>query len=346
MNLAGRRIVLGVTGGIAAYKAIEVCRRLVDAGAHVIPVMTAGASRFVGATTLSALASEPVKTRLWDDPETPIPHTKLGQSADLVLVAPATARIIAAYRAGLSTDLLTNVLLATRAPVMICPAMHTEMWEHPATVANVATLRARGIHVLEPDSGRLTGTDSGPGRLRQPARPGVGTGQATDRGRQHDRSAAAEGGHVVLGGRVQPHLGVHRRGHDDRAARGQQRAGQQVVGEAGRRPGEQVGCGGGDDHQVGLLADPHVRDLVDVVPDLGRDRVPGQGRPGRGSDELQRSTGRHDADVVAALGEPPEQVGHLVGRDPAPDAEHHSRAVGGHGGVRRPTGRQAWSIFS
>ena len=98
--LAGKRIVLGVTGGIAAYKAVEICRRLVDAGAHVIPVMTAGGERFIGATTLSALASEPVKTRLWDDPDTPIPHTKLGQSADLVLVAPATARIIAAYRAG------------------------------------------------------------------------------------------------------------------------------------------------------------------------------------------------------------------------------------------------------
>ncbi len=166
--LAGKRIVLGVTGGIAAYKAVEVCRRLVDAGAHVVPVMTAGAERFLGATTLSALASEPVKTRLWDDPETPIPHTKLGQSADLVLVAPATARVIAAYRAGLSTDLLTNVLLATRAPVMICPAMHTEMWEHPAVVDNIATLRSRGVHVVEPESGRLAGGDSGQGRLASP----------------------------------------------------------------------------------------------------------------------------------------------------------------------------------
>ena len=106
--------------------------------------MTDGAEHFLGATTLSALASEPVRTRLWDDPETPIPHTKLGQNADLILVAPATARLIGAYRAGLSTDLLTNVLLATRAPVMICPAMHTEMWEHPAVVDNIATLRASG----------------------------------------------------------------------------------------------------------------------------------------------------------------------------------------------------------
>ncbi|HUF97513.1 MAG TPA: bifunctional phosphopantothenoylcysteine decarboxylase/phosphopantothenate--cysteine ligase CoaBC [Ilumatobacter sp.] len=167
--LEGKRIVLGVTGGIAAYKSVEISRRLVDAGAHVVPVMTKGAERFLGATTLSALASEPVRTRLWDDPETPIPHTKLGQNADLVLVAPATARLIGAYRAGLSTDLLTNVLLATRAPVMLCPAMHTEMWEHPAVVDNIATLRARGVHIVDPESGRLAGGDSGAGRLASPA---------------------------------------------------------------------------------------------------------------------------------------------------------------------------------
>jgi phosphopantothenoylcysteine decarboxylase/phosphopantothenate--cysteine ligase len=167
--LEGKRIVLGVTGGIAAYKAVEVCRRLVDAGAHVMPVMTAAASRFIGETTLSALASEPVRTRLWDDPDTPIPHTKLGQSADLIVVVPATARILSAYATGLATDLLTNVLLATRAPVIVCPAMHTEMWEHPAVAANLATLRSRGVHVVEPESGRLAGGDSGAGRLAAPA---------------------------------------------------------------------------------------------------------------------------------------------------------------------------------
>ena len=166
--LAGKRIVLGVTGGIAAYKAVEICRRLVDAGAHVMPVMTDGAQRFLGATTLSALASEPVRTRLWDDPDTPIPHTKLGQAADLILVAPATARLIAAYRIGLSTDLLTNVLLATRAPVMLCPAMHTEMWEHPSVVENISILRARGVHIVDPEHGRLAGGDSGAGRLASP----------------------------------------------------------------------------------------------------------------------------------------------------------------------------------
>jgi phosphopantothenoylcysteine decarboxylase/phosphopantothenate--cysteine ligase len=167
--LAGKRIVLGVTGGIAAYKAVEVCRRLVDAGAHVIPVMTKGAEHFLGVTTLSALASEPVQTSLWDE-ATPIPHTKLGQSADLVLVVPATARLIGAYAAGLSTDLLTSVLLATRCPVVVCPAMHTEMWEHPAVSDNIATLRRRGVHIVEPDEGRLAGGDSGNGRLATPQR--------------------------------------------------------------------------------------------------------------------------------------------------------------------------------
>ena len=167
--LTGKCIVLGVTGGIAAYKSVDVCRRLVDAGAHVIPVMTTGAQRFLGATTLSALASEPVHTSLWDE-DTPIPHTKLGQSADLVLIVPATARLIGAYAGGLSTDLLSNVLLATRAPVIVCPAMHTEMWEHPAVIDNIATLRRRGVHIVEPDEGRLAGGDSGKGRLASPER--------------------------------------------------------------------------------------------------------------------------------------------------------------------------------
>jgi phosphopantothenoylcysteine decarboxylase / phosphopantothenate---cysteine ligase len=165
--LHGRRIVLGVSGGIAAYKSVEVCRRLVDAGAHVIPVMTAGAKHFLGETTLSALASEPVQTSLWDESH-PIPHTSLGQTADLVLVAPATARVLGAYAAGLSTDLLTNTLLATRAPVVVCPAMHTEMWEHPAVADNIAVLRRRGVVIVEPESGRLAGGDIGTGRLASP----------------------------------------------------------------------------------------------------------------------------------------------------------------------------------
>ena len=121
--LEGRRIVLGVSGGIAAYKAVELCRRLVDRGAHVVPVLTRGATRFVGETTFSALASERARTSLFHDAD-PIPHTRLGQSADLVVVAPATARVIGAYAAGISNDLLTATLLATEAPVVVCPAMH------------------------------------------------------------------------------------------------------------------------------------------------------------------------------------------------------------------------------
>jgi len=168
VNLEGRRIVLGVTGGIAAYKAIEVCRRLVDAGAHVAPVLTEGATHFVGETTFSALASEPVQTSLWHE-QSPIPHTRLGQTADLVLVAPATARLLAAYTMGYSDDLLTATLIATRAPVVVCPAMHTEMWEHPAVVENLQTLRRRGVHVVEPAVGRLAGGDVGTVRLAEPS---------------------------------------------------------------------------------------------------------------------------------------------------------------------------------
>src|SRR5690606_16104454 len=165
--LEGRRIVLGVSGGIAAYKAVEVCRRLVDRGAHVVPVLTRGATRFVGVTTFSALASEPAHTSLFDDPD-PIPHTRLGQSADLVVVAPATARVVGAYAAGISSDLLTATLLATEAPVVVCPAMHAEMWRHPAVRDNIATLARRGVRIVGPEEGRLAGGDTGAGRLASP----------------------------------------------------------------------------------------------------------------------------------------------------------------------------------
>ncbi|MGI8491490.1 MAG: bifunctional phosphopantothenoylcysteine decarboxylase/phosphopantothenate--cysteine ligase CoaBC [Acidimicrobiales bacterium] len=166
--MAGRRVVLGVSGGIAAYKAVEVCRLLMDAGAFVSPVLTADATRFVGALTFSALASEPARTGLFDGPD-PIPHTRLGQQADLVVVAPATARVLGAYAAGISSDLLVATLLATRAPVVVCPAMHTEMWEHPAVVDNLELLARRGVQVVAPGTGRLAGGDSGPGRLAEPA---------------------------------------------------------------------------------------------------------------------------------------------------------------------------------
>ncbi len=169
MNLlAGKRIVLGVSGGIAAYKAVEVCRLLVDAGAHVMPVLTGGATRFVGRATFDALASERARMSLFDE-EDPIPHTTLGQTADCVVVAPATARVIGSYAAGISSDLLTATLVATRAPVVVCPAMHTEMWEHPAVAANIATLVGRGVHIVGPESGHLAGGDEGAGRLSPPA---------------------------------------------------------------------------------------------------------------------------------------------------------------------------------
>ena len=169
MSLRGKHIVLCVSGGIAAYKAVELCRLLVDAGAHVAPVMTADAEHFIGKTTLSALASEPVHTTLWDDAN-PIPHTRLAQRADLIVVAPATARVIGSYAAGISSDFLTATLIATRAPVLVCPAMHTEMWEHASVQENIATLRRRGVNILEPETGRLAGGDVGAGRLAEPQR--------------------------------------------------------------------------------------------------------------------------------------------------------------------------------
>ena len=160
-------VVLGVSGGIAAYKAVELCRRLVDAGCHVAPVLTEHATRFVGALTFSALASEPAQTELYGA-ATVIPHTRLGQSADLVIVAPATAHLLARYAAGMADDLLTATLLATRAPVLVAPAMHTEMWEQPSVVDNLALLRHRGVEVIEPAVGRLAGGDEGAGRLADP----------------------------------------------------------------------------------------------------------------------------------------------------------------------------------
>ncbi|MGC2169590.1 MAG: bifunctional phosphopantothenoylcysteine decarboxylase/phosphopantothenate--cysteine ligase CoaBC, partial [Acidimicrobiales bacterium] len=164
------RIVLGVAGGIAAYKSVELLRLLRERGYHVAPVLTPDATRFVGTETFSALASEPARTSLYGDSTTPIPHTYLGQYADVVVVAPATAHLIARYAIGLSDDLLTATLLATRAPVLLCPAMHTEMWEQPSVQENLATLRRRGVLVLEPEVGALAGGDEGTGRLPDPAK--------------------------------------------------------------------------------------------------------------------------------------------------------------------------------
>ncbi len=165
--LDGKRVVLGVTGGIAAYKSIEVMRRLVDLGAHVIPVLTESALNMVGPTTYTALGSEPVKTSLWSDAD-PIPHTTMGQTADLIVVCPATARVLADYRIGRSADLLSATLIATEAPVVLCPAMHTEMWDHPAVQDNISVLAGRGVIMVPPEEGRLAGGDIGKGRLAAP----------------------------------------------------------------------------------------------------------------------------------------------------------------------------------
>ncbi len=162
-------VVLGVGAGIAAYKAVEVCRRLVDAGMHVAPVLTEHAQRFVGRTTFDALASEPARVSVWEG-GAPIAHTRLGQLADVVVVAPATADLLGRAAAGLADDLLTTTLVATRAPVVLCPAMHTEMWEHPAVQENLSVLKRRGAVVVPPDTGRLAGGDVGTGRLAEPER--------------------------------------------------------------------------------------------------------------------------------------------------------------------------------
>ncbi|MFE3602275.1 bifunctional phosphopantothenoylcysteine decarboxylase/phosphopantothenate--cysteine ligase CoaBC [Streptomyces sp. NPDC059142] len=161
------KVVLGVAGGIAAYKACELLRRLTESGHDVRVVPTASALHFVGAATWSALSGHPVSTEVWSDVHE-VPHVRIGQSADLVVVAPATADLLAKAAHGLADDLLTNTLLTARCPVVFAPAMHTEMWEHPATQENVATLRARGAVVIEPAVGRLTGADTGKGRLPDP----------------------------------------------------------------------------------------------------------------------------------------------------------------------------------
>lgn len=178
------RIVLGVAGGIAAYKAVLLLRLLREDGHAVRVVPTHAALEFVGRPTWEALSGEPATAEVFEDVAR-VPHVALGQGADLVVVAPATADLLARAASGRADDLLTSTLLTARCPVLMAPAMHTEMWEHPATRANVATLRARGVHVLEPASGRLTGADTGPGRLPEPeeiaaaalALVGAGTGQ-------------------------------------------------------------------------------------------------------------------------------------------------------------------------
>ena len=158
------RILLGITGGIAAYKAAGLIRGLGELGHQVTVVPTENALRFIGKPTLESLSGHAIETDMYQD-VAQVRHVELGQQADLILIAPATASFIARYAAGIADDLMLNAILASKAPVIVCPAMHTEMWQNEATQANVATLQSRGVKVMEPATGRLTGDDSGPGRL-------------------------------------------------------------------------------------------------------------------------------------------------------------------------------------
>lgn len=196
------RVVLGVAGGIAAYKACEVLRRFTESGHEVRVVPTASALKFVGAPTWAALSGQPVATGVWEDVHE-VPHVRIGQAADLVVVAPATADVLAKAAHGLADDLLTNTLLTARCPVVFAPAMHTEMWEHPATRENVATLRRRGAIVLEPAVGRLTGKDTGKGRLPEPEEIFATARRALVRGAQ---APDLTGRHIVVsaGGTREP----------------------------------------------------------------------------------------------------------------------------------------------
>ncbi|WP_298992628.1 phosphopantothenate--cysteine ligase family flavoprotein [uncultured Pseudokineococcus sp.] len=189
---AGRRprVVLGVGGGIAAYKAASLLRLLAEGGADVRVVPTEAALRFVGAPTWAALSGHPVATGVWEDVHE-VPHVRLGREADLVVVAPATADLLARAAAGLADDLLTTTLLTATCPVLLAPAMHTEMWLHPATRANVALLRERGTHVMEPATGRLTGADSGRGRLPEPEDVHAAALALLDERRPADRATSA-----------------------------------------------------------------------------------------------------------------------------------------------------------
>jgi len=177
-----RHVILGVGAGISAYKACELLRRLTEAGCEVRVIPTRDSLRFVGEATWAALSGKPVTTDAWTDVHE-VPHVTLGQWADLVFIAPATADLLARAAAGRADDLLTATLLMARSPVVFAPAMHTEMWEHPATQANVALLRDRGAMVLEPATGRLTGPDTGPGRLPEPAELSGVALRVLDRGR-------------------------------------------------------------------------------------------------------------------------------------------------------------------
>jgi phosphopantothenoylcysteine decarboxylase len=168
-HLHGQKLLLCVCGGIAAYKSAELVRRLRDAGVEVQVVMTDNAQRFVGAQTFQALSGHPVRTSLWDaQAEAAMGHLELARWADRIVIAPATANTLARLAHGFADDLVSTLCLATTAPISIAPAMNHRMWLHPATQANLATLRARGVQVIGPDDGPLAEGESGPGRMSEP----------------------------------------------------------------------------------------------------------------------------------------------------------------------------------
>ncbi len=207
VSTAGRAsIVLGVGGGVAAYKVAALLRLFTEAGHDVRVVPTRAALTFVGEPTWAALSGHPVSSEVWDDVHE-VPHVRIGQQADLVVVAPATADLIARAAHGLADDLLTTTLLTARCPVLMAPAMHTEMWLHPATQDNVATLRSRGVEVLDPASGRLTGADSGPGRLPEPADIFAAATRLLAGGSEPSHGPDLAGRHVVVSaGGTREHL--------------------------------------------------------------------------------------------------------------------------------------------
>lgn len=212
-------IVLGVTGGIAAYKAVTLLRDLRESGVNVTVVPTSSALNFVGEPTWAALSGRPVATDVWSATQD-VPHVRLGQQADAVVIAPATADFLARAAHGIANDLLTNVLLTAHGPVIIAPAMHTEMWQHPATQANVRTLRERGAIILDPDDGRLTGTDSGPGRLPEPS-------MIADMVRELLRSDRSRTGLALAGTRIVISAGGTRESWDDVRFLGNRSSGRQ-----------------------------------------------------------------------------------------------------------------------
>jgi phosphopantothenoylcysteine decarboxylase / phosphopantothenate---cysteine ligase len=202
-ELAGVRVLLGVTGGIAAYKAALVARLLVHAGATVDTVLTAGAERFVGVATFEGLTGRRVRTSVWED----VPgetHVALGRAADVALIYPATAHTLAKLAHGLADDLLTTTLLAATCPVVVCPAMHTEMWEHPATTANAATLAERGVDVVGPATGTLMGGDVGAGRVVEPEDALAAVVAAVGAARDAGRDLAGRTVVVTAGGTREP----------------------------------------------------------------------------------------------------------------------------------------------